>query len=113
VQIPGAVRSQQIPHFKEKNQAMKNTLKGAVIASAVASLFASGAFAGDAPAPAAAKGVKCSGINSCTGKGSCKGASNSCAGKNSCKGTGWNMAPTEKDCTAKGGKVVVDAPKKG
>jgi hypothetical protein len=92
---------------------MKKTLKGAVIASAVASLFAAGAFAGDAPAPAASKGVKCSGVNSCKGTGACAGASNSCAGKNSCKGTGWSYTKTESDCTAKGGKVVPDAAKKG
>ncbi len=91
---------------------MKNTLKGAVIASAVASLFASGAFAGDAPAPAASKGVKCVGINSCKGQGSCAGAKNSCAGKNSCKGQSFNMTPTEKDCTAKGGKVAPPDAKK-
>ncbi len=91
---------------------MKKTLKGAVIASAVASLFAAGAFAGDAPAPAASKGVKCSGVNSCKGTGACAGAKNSCAGKNSCKGTGWSYTPTEKDCTAKGGKVVPPEAKK-
>jgi len=93
---------------------MKKTLKGAVIASAVASMFAAGAFAGDAPAPAASKGVKCTGINSCKGKSACAGASNSCAGKNSCKGTGWENTKTEADCTAKGGKVAPpDAAKKG
>jgi len=91
---------------------MKKTLKGAVIASAVASLFAAGAYAQGTPAPAASKGVKCSGINSCKGTGSCAGAKNSCAGKNGCKGTGWNYTPTEKDCTAKGGKVVPPDAKK-
>jgi uncharacterized membrane protein len=92
---------------------MKNTLKGAVIASAVASLFAANAFA-QAPAPApAAKGVKCSGVNSCKGQGACAGAKNSCAGKNSCKGAGLTIMKSEGDCTAKGGKVVPDAaPKK-
>jgi hypothetical protein len=88
------------------------TLKGAVIASAVASLFAASAFAGDAPAPAAAT-VKCAGINSCKGKGACAGAANSCAGKNSCKGTGWTATKSASDCTTKGGKVVPDAAKKG
>ena len=91
---------------------MKKTLKGAVIASAVASLFAAGAFAGDAPAPAASKGVKCSGVNSCKGNSACGGATNSCAGKNSCKGKGWSYTPTDKDCTAKGGKVVPPEAKK-
>jgi len=88
---------------------MKNTLKGAVIASAVASLFAAGAFAqqADKPAPAGDKGaVKCSGANSCKGQGSCAGADHGCAGKNSCKGKGWTNTKTEKECTDKGGKVV-------
>jgi hypothetical protein len=86
---------------------MKKTLKGAVIASAVASLFAAGAaYAGDAGSAATDKGVKCAGANSCKGTGSCAGAKNSCAGKNSCKGTGWSMTPTAKDCTDKGGTVV-------
>ena len=92
---------------------MKNTLKGAVIASAVASLFAANAFA-QAPAPApAAKGVKCSGTNACKGQGACAGAKNSCAGKNSCKGQGFTLQKSDADCTAKGGKVIPDAPKKG
>jgi hypothetical protein len=90
---------------------MKNTLKGAVIASAVASLFAAGAYAGDAKDAKADKGIKCSGINSCKGTGSCGGADHGCAGKNSCKGTGWSYTKTEKDCTDKGGKVVTAAKK--
>jgi hypothetical protein len=85
---------------------MKNTLKGAVIASAVASLFASGIAFADDKAATGDKGVKCAGVNSCKGTGSCAGAKNSCAGKNSCKGTGWSYTPTAKDCTDKGGKVV-------
>ncbi|HXX30865.1 MAG TPA: hypothetical protein VEJ89_09110 [Myxococcaceae bacterium] len=91
---------------------MKKTLKGAVVASAVASLFAAGAFAqADKPAPAADKGIKCSGVNSCKGTGSCAGAGHGCAGKNSCKGTGWSYTKTEKDCTDKGGKVVTASKK--
>ena len=85
---------------------MKNTLKGAVIASAVASLFAVGAYAQGDTKPAADKGVKCSGTNSCKGTGACAGADHGCAGKNSCKGTGWSYTKTEKECTDKGGKVV-------
>jgi hypothetical protein len=90
---------------------MKNTLKGAVIASAVASLFAVGAYAQGDAKPAADKGVKCAGTNSCKGTGSCAGAEHGCAGKNSCKGTGWTFTKTEKDCTSKGGKVVASAKK--
>jgi uncharacterized membrane protein len=92
---------------------MKKTLKGAVVASAVASLFAAGAFAqqADKPPAAADKGVKCSGVNSCKGQGSCAGAGHGCAGKNSCKGTGWSYTKTDKECTDKGGKVVTAAKK--
>ena len=91
---------------------MKNW-KSAVMASAVAAMFAAqAAHAGDAEAPkTAAKGVKCSGINSCKGKGGCAGAENSCKGQNGCKGKGWTMAKSEKACTSKGGTVVAEAAK--
>src|SRR5262245_58819641 len=91
---------------------MKNW-KSAVLASAVAAMFAANAaHAGDeaaAPAKAPAKGVKCAGINSCKGKGSCKGADNDCKGMNGCKGKGWTMAKSEKACTSKKGTVVTEA----
>jgi hypothetical protein len=51
--------------------------------------------------------VKCSGINSCKGKGSCSGASNSCSGQNGCKGKGWTEV-TAKECKDKKGTVVAD-----
>jgi len=84
--------------------------KKAMMASAVASMFAAGVVhAGDAMAPkAAAKGVKCAGINSCKGKGACASADNACAGHNGCKGKGWAMARSEKACKAKGGTVVTE-----
>ncbi|HEY8211833.1 MAG TPA: hypothetical protein VIG99_30335 [Myxococcaceae bacterium] len=90
---------------------MKNW-KSAVMASAVAAMFAANAaHAQDAKAPAkaAAKGVKCSGINSCKGKGACKGADNDCKGQNGCKGKGWTQAKSEKACTGKHGTVVAEA----
>jgi len=89
---------------------MNHSMKGFVIASAVASLFASAAHAGDKAAPkketkVAAK-VRCEGINACKGKGECGSASgNSCAGTNECKGKGWVQVP-EQECKAKGGKVL-------
>jgi uncharacterized membrane protein len=95
---------------------MKN-MKGTMIASAVASLFAFGAYAAEpAKAPAkdakaAAANVKCTGVNECKGKGACAGAGNACAGKNECKGKGVT-AMTEADCKSKGGTVVAEAPKK-
>lgn len=84
--------------------------KGQLIAGAVASLFAMGAYAGDAKAPAkdakaAAGMVKCTGVNECKGKGACKGDGNGCSGQNGCKGKGW-VKMSDKDCKAKGGKVV-------
>jgi len=87
--------------------------KGVLIASAVAGLFLSGAACKKkAPAPkASAKMVQCEGINSCKGKSACHGtkAGHACAGKNSCKGKGWIKA-TEKECKAKGGKVMAALP---
>jgi uncharacterized membrane protein len=90
---------------------MKN-VKGTMIATAVASLFAFGAYAADkAPAKdakAAPADVKCSGVNECKGKSACGGAGNSCAGKNECKGKGVSKM-SEADCKTKGGKVVTAA----
>jgi hypothetical protein len=88
---------------------MKKTMKGAIIASAVASMFAVGAFAAD-KADKAGGDVKCSGVNDCKGKGGCAGAKNSCKGQNGCKGQGVTMMKAD-DCTKKGGKVVADAKK--
>jgi uncharacterized membrane protein len=84
---------------------MKRTTKGALIAGAVATLFATGAFAGD-EAKAGAGEVKCSGVNACKGKGACKGADNACKGQNGCKGKGIAMMKSDKDCTKKHGTVV-------
>lgn len=89
---------------------MTKSTKGIVIASAVASLLAGGALAGDkAPkkeAKDASARVSCSGVNECKGKGECGGGGHDCAGENECKGKGW-IAMSEKECKTKGGKVVV------
>ena len=91
------------------------TLSGFALASVAATLVLAGcggntstsAKADKTSTPEAAKvaQVKCSGINSCKGKGACASATNSCAGQNSCKGKGWIKA-TKADCDAKGGKVI-------
>ena len=87
---------------------MQNPLKGALIAAAVAGLFATGAvFAGEA-GKSEAKGVKCSGVNSCKGQSACKGANHDCAGKNACKGQGFVKVSSAKECTDKGGKVLTE-----
>jgi hypothetical protein len=84
---------------------------GLAIASAAAALLLSGC--GSNPAAEKPMGmmskseakVKCSGINSCKGKGACGTAKHDCAGKNACKGQGW-MQTSQSECDAKGGKVV-------
>ena len=91
---------------------MTKSMKGLVIASAVASMFAANAFAEDkAPAKgakdASAK-VRCANVNECKAKGECGGAGHDCAGQNECKGKGW-VSLAEKECKAKGGKVVAMA----
>lgn len=56
--------------------------KGALVAAAVAGLFASAV-----PVISSAKGggkVHCEGVNECKGKGACKSATNECKGKNEC-----------------------------
>ena len=88
----------------------KQMKKGTIIAGAVASMFAMGAFAADPPAAAAkdtkeAAKVKCVGLNECKGKGACGGAGNACAGKNECKGKGITPMSAA-DCTAKKGTVA-------
>ena len=79
------------------------TMKGALVAGAVAGLFA-------AMTPATVKAadgdkVHCMGINSCKGKGACKSATSSCKGMNDCKGKGW-VESTEKECKAKKGTIA-------
>jgi hypothetical protein len=88
---------------------IREAVKGAVIATAVFSLFASGtALAGEKAAKTreGAKVVKCAGVNECKGKGSCAGADNSCKAHNECKGKGWTEEKSAEACTAKGGKVL-------
>lgn len=88
---------------------MGKSMKGFVIASAVASLFATGALAADkAPkkeGKQATAQIQCAGVNECKGKGACGGPGHDCAGQNECKGKGW-VSLTEKECKAKGGTVL-------
>jgi uncharacterized membrane protein len=83
------------------------SIKGTMIAAAVAGLFTAG-VAGVASAAPAKKGgeeVVCDGINACKGQGSCAGAGHACAGQNGCKGQGHTKVSKD-ECLAKGGKVV-------
>ena len=86
---------------------MKKQVQGALLAAAVATLFAAkGAIAAEeAASEGQGKEVKCSGINACKGQGSCAGEGHSCGGQNACKGKGVTST-TEADCKAKGGKIV-------
>lgn len=79
--------------------------KGVLLASAVATLIASGSLVARAEDKAGGEKVRCAGINECKGHGSCASDGHSCAGKNSCKGQGW-VATSAAECTQKGGKVV-------
>ncbi len=88
---------------------LKDTLKGTLIASAVAALFAANPALAQEKGKAdktAAKVVKCGGINECKGKGACAGADNACKSENSCKGKGYLETKSEKECKDKGGTVL-------
>ncbi|HKA90377.1 MAG TPA: hypothetical protein VKE22_22095 [Haliangiales bacterium] len=87
------------------------TLKGSLIASAVAGLFAISAAPAFAGEEKDTDQVKCGGVNSCKGTGACGGADHGCAGKNACKGQGWTKT-TRKECKDKGGKVIAAADEK-
>lgn len=84
---------------------MNRMNKGVLIATAVATLFATGAIQARAEDKAGGDKVKCAGVNECKGHGACAGAGNSCAGQNGCKGKGVLMLP-KAECDKKGGKVV-------
>ena len=90
---------------------MKSSLKGALIAVAVGGLFAANAtLAADESKDSKIikseeDNVKCSGINSCKGQGSCAAAGHECAGKNGCKGQGWVKVGSARACTDKGGRI--------
>jgi hypothetical protein len=89
---------------------METKYLGSTLALAVAGFIASAslsATAGDTPA--ATMTVRCVGINSCKGTGSCSTASNGCKGTNSCKGKGVTMVSTEKECTDKKGTIAMAA----
>lgn len=84
---------------------MNTPTKGALIATAVASLFATQvALAGSHGEGKEEAKVHCYGVNECKGKGACSTAEHNCGGKNACKGKGW-IPLTEEECKAKGGEV--------
>lgn len=88
---------------------MNGQLKGAMIATAAASLFFASAALAQGSAQtnqkAEAQTVHCQGINACKGQGSCNGPGHGCNGENACKGKGW-VETTAKECKAKGGTIL-------
>jgi hypothetical protein len=80
---------------------MTKKLIGAIAATAIAGLVASGSVSHPALAKGKDKnGFKCEGGNACKGKSACKGGDNaSCKGKNACKGKGVAMTKDEAACT--------------
>ncbi len=87
---------------------MNKSTKGALLASAVATLFlATAAMAQEgAPSPSAgtsAGATKCVGANACKGQSACKSAQNDCKGQNACKGKGFVKMSSPEECTSKGG----------
>jgi hypothetical protein len=90
----------------------KATLKGAAIASALVSMFASGSvLAQDKADKSTSHMVKCNGSNDCKGHGGCKSAKNDCKGHNGCKGQSFTMEAGAKECAAKGGSAATAAKK--
>ena len=81
-------------------------LKGLLVASAALGLMAAAPGISLAEGEKGEDGVKCAGINSCSGKTECGAAdgSHDCSGKNSCKGKGWVTTSAE-ECSEKGGTV--------
>jgi hypothetical protein len=84
------------------------TVKGALIATAVAALFGCAESTPKAAAAPSGTGgdVKCLGINSCKGQGTCATAEHSCGKHTPCKGHGWLPVESAEECAAKGGTVL-------
>ena len=86
------------------NMASQINWKSAVLASAVAGLFVAGSHAALAADDSHPGQIKCEGVNSCKGQGSCKTAHNSCAGQNGCKGQS-HVWLTPEECAAAKAKL--------
>jgi uncharacterized membrane protein len=75
----------------------------ALVASAAAALFLSGAVV---PALAASDSgttnkIRCEGVNSCRNQSDCKTAHSQCKGHNGCKGQGFKLLTPEECAAAK------------
>jgi len=92
----------------EMEKVMHKSIKGTLLASAVATLFlATAAMAQEGAASSssasAAGTVKCAGANACKGQSACKSAQNDCKGQNACKGKGFMKMSSTDECTKAGG----------
>ena len=79
------------------------TLKGLMLATAAAGLFATAGFTAAHEGEGSAAKIHCEGVNACGGKGDCKGE-NGCKGKNSCKGQGF-LEMSKEECDAAKAKM--------
>jgi len=93
------------------NDGASRGLKGALIASAMAGVFACAAQSKNVEPEAAAveppeggEPVQCLGVNECKSQSACRTSENACKGQNDCAGKGWQTLP-EDDCLARGGTV--------
>ncbi len=86
----------------------KTAATGAILATAVAMMFAANpSFAQTTSSSSAQPAkVKCVGANDCKGKSACKTASSPGPGQNSCKGQGLTMTSTDQECEDRGGKPM-------
>ena len=87
---------------------MNKSTKGALLASAVATLFLATAAMAQEGATTSSNGtsagtVKCVGANACKGQSACKSAQNDCKGENGCKGKGFVTTSSPEECAQKGG----------
>ena len=89
---------------------MNKRTKGAMLLSAVATMFLATAALAQEGAPTSSgsgmmsgQTVKCVGANSCKGLSACKSAQNDCKGQNACKGKGFVKTSSTEECTQKGG----------
>jgi len=85
-----------------------NVIKGTMIATAVAGLFAcaSNTPKAETPSGTASVAVKCQGVNPCRGKGECSGAGHQCGKHTPCKGQGWLTVANADECLGLGGTVL-------
>ncbi|HEY8090258.1 MAG TPA: cytochrome c3 family protein [Polyangiaceae bacterium] len=83
---------------------MKTPVKGAVLATMVATLFGCGGGQPPPPtAPTTTGTVRCVGVNECRARSDCGGiAGATCAATNSCRGKGWIKVAVDV-CASKGG----------